>query len=74
MNVSAGADGPDPVTALALGPPEVMPDAELAADERQVLVAEPKTAPLAGLADDGEIRGRAKEDDGLLVHVNSPPF
>jgi hypothetical protein len=57
------------MTAFALGPAEVVPDAELAAHERQRLVAEPESAPLASLADDGEIRGRAEEDDRLLVHV-----
>jgi hypothetical protein len=47
--------------------------AELAADEGELFLPEAETATLAGLADDGEISCRAKEDDGLLEQRKSPP-
>src|SRR5437762_14236960 len=73
MHVAPRTDGADAVAALALGPGEVMAEAELAADERGLLLAEAEPAALAGLADDGEISCRAQEDDRLLEQLQSPP-
>ena len=60
-------DGANAVSVLALRPPEVVADAELAADDRRLLLAEPEPAALARLAHDGEVACRAEEDDRLLV-------
>src|SRR5437763_17169140 len=73
VHVPTRADGADAVAALALGPGEVVTDAELAADERRVLLAEGEPAALAPQADDGERRCRAGEDDRLLERPQSPP-
>ena len=69
MHVAARAECADAVPTLALGPTEVVADAELAADERGLLLAEAQPAALAGLADDGEISCRAEEDDCLLEQL-----
>jgi hypothetical protein len=69
VHVAAGADGADPMPPRALGPADVVADAELPAHERRLLVSEPEPAFLAGLADDGEISCRAEEDDCLLEQL-----
>ena len=69
MHIAACTEGPDAVSTLALGPTEVVADAQLAADERGLLLAEAQPAALAGLADDGEISCRAEEDDRLLEQL-----
>src|SRR2546426_468508 len=73
VHVAPRADGADTVAALTFGPGEVVAEAELAADERGLLLAETEPAALAGLADDGEISCRAEEDDRLLEQLQSPP-
>src|SRR5205814_10665562 len=70
VDVASRAEGADAMAPPALRPAEVVPDAELAADERRLFLAEPQTASLAGLADDGEISCRAEEDDRLLEQLS----